>query len=72
LANLPKLGNEKIDTRKELSKLANVGERTYGKAVDILHNNNEEVKQKVLSGNMSINAGGLNLTLPYIYSNVMF
>lgn len=33
-ANLPTI-NEKVDTRKELSKLAGVGERTYGKAAAI-------------------------------------
>lgn len=42
-ANLPK-SIEKIDTRKELSKLAGVGERTYGKAAAILSSNNDEVK----------------------------
>ncbi len=46
LANLPN-PIEKVDTRKELSKLAGVGERTYGKAAAILSSDNDEVKTKV-------------------------
>lgn len=57
LANLPKAVKQKIDTRKELSKLAGVGERTYGKATAILDSDNKEVKQKVMSGEKSIDAG---------------
>ena len=45
-ANLPK-AEQKVDTRKELSKLAGVGERTYGKAAAILSSDNDEVKTKV-------------------------
>ena len=46
-----------IDTRNELAKLAGVSHDTYDKGRTILKSNNEEVKEKVLSGNMSINAG---------------
>lgn len=55
LAELPTIN--KVDTRKELAKLAGVGERTYGKATVILNSDNEEIKQKVMSGEKSIDAG---------------
>jgi hypothetical protein len=35
---------KKIDVRKELAKLAGVGERTYGKATAILNNKNRYKK----------------------------
>ena len=54
-AELPTIN--KTDTRKELAKLAGVGERTYGKAVAILHSDNKDVKQKVMNGKKSIDAG---------------
>lgn len=46
-----------IHTTDELSKLAGVGHTTYHQAKTILDSDNEEVKQKVLSGDISINAG---------------
>lgn len=55
-ANLPNL-ESKIDTRKELAKLAGTSERTYGKAAAILHSDNEDIKQDVMSGKKSIDAG---------------
>jgi len=55
-AELPTIN--KTDTRKELAKLAGVGERTYGKAVAILHSDNKDVKQKEFHGNQ--HTGGLN------------
>ena len=48
----------KTDTRKELAKLAGVGHTAYHQAKTILDSDNEEVKQKVLSGNQ--HTGGLN------------
>lgn len=48
---------QKIDTRNEMAKLAGVSHDTYDKGRKILQSGNEEVKQKVLSGDMSINAG---------------
>ena len=55
-AELPTIN--KTDTRKELAKLANVGHTAYHHAKTILDSDNEEVKQKVLSGNQ--HTGGLN------------
>jgi len=44
-------------TRDTMAKLAGVSHDTYDKGRKILDSDNEEVKQKVLSGDMSINAG---------------
>ena len=43
--------------RKILSDVAGVSEDTYSKGAKILNSDNEEVKEKVLLGDMSINAG---------------
>lgn len=51
------LSNDKIDVRAKLAETAGVSERTYSMGKKILDSNNEEVKQKVMSGEMSINAG---------------
>lgn len=48
---------ESIDTTKKLAEVANVGKETYRMGKKILDSDNEEVKEKVLSGEMSINAG---------------
>lgn len=61
-ANLPQALNELKNDRnpttdKKLSDIAGVSERTYRMGAKILNSNNEEVKEKVLSGEMSINAG---------------
>jgi hypothetical protein len=61
IAGLPNLVNPvsddmKMDTTKKLSEIAGVGKETYRMGAKILQSNNEEVKQKVLSGEMSINA----------------
>ncbi|MBS5932395.1 MAG: hypothetical protein KIC94_05920 [Clostridiales bacterium] len=56
LVNLPKV-DERINTRQKLAEVAGVGEKTYAMGTKILKSDNEEVKQKVLSGEMSINAG---------------
>lgn len=48
---------KKEKTRDVMAKLAGVSHDTYDKGRTILKSNNEEVKQKVLSGDMSINAG---------------
>lgn len=57
--NLPKAvsQNDKINVRAKLAETAGVSERTYSMGKKILDSNNEEVKQKVMSGEMSINAG---------------
>lgn len=47
----------KIDVRAKLAKTAGVSTDTYSKGKKILDSNNEDVKEKVLSGEMSINAG---------------
>ena len=53
-AKLPK--SKAIDTRKELSKVAQVGERTLGMVKTIQEKAAEEVKQKLATGEVSINA----------------
>lgn len=59
LANLPKatLEESTIDVREKLAEKANVGARTYAKGKKILDSSNDTIKEKVLSGEMSINAG---------------
>lgn len=47
----------KIDVRAKLAETAGVSTDTYSKGKKILDSDNEEVKDKVLSGEMSINAG---------------
>ena len=54
---VPQKSAKPIDTRDELAKLAGVSHDTYNKGRTILKSDNEEVKQKVLTGEMSINAG---------------
>jgi len=54
LAKLPK--REAVDTRKELSKVAQVGERTLGMVKKIQEKAPEEVKEKLRTGEVSINA----------------
>ena len=49
-------------TDKELSKLAGVGKETYRMGAKILNSDNEKLKQEVLSGEKSINAGYKELT----------
>ena len=46
-----------INVRAKLAETAGVSQDTYSKGKKILDSNNEEVKQKVMSGEMSINAG---------------
>ena len=47
---------QKIDVRAKLAETAGVSTDTYSKGKKILDSGNEEVKEKVLSGEMSINA----------------
>lgn len=47
---------DKIDTRKELSTLAKVGERTYSKIVDVMESDNEKVKKKLMGTEISVDA----------------
>ena len=53
--NLPK--TVPINTSEKLASVAGVSEKTYRMGAKILNSDNEEVKEKVLSGDMSINAG---------------
>ena len=52
LVNLPK--SKPINTSEKLAEVANVSEKTYRMGAKILESNNEEVKNAVLSGEMSI------------------
>lgn len=56
---LPNLVNpeNKIDTTKKLADLADGGKETYRMGVKVLNSNNEDVKQRVFSGETSISAG---------------
>ena len=47
---------DKIDTTKKLADVAGVGKETYRMGAKILNSDNEDLKQRVLSGEMSINA----------------
>lgn len=53
---------DKIDVRSKLAKTAGVSTDTYSKGKKILDSDNEELKQEVLSGEKSINAGYKELT----------
>lgn len=50
------------ETNTKLSKLAGVGKETYRMGAKILNSDNEKLKQEVLSGEKSINAGYKELT----------
>lgn len=52
----------KIDVRAKLAETAGVSTDTYFKGKKILDSNNEKLKQEVLSGEKSINAGYKELT----------
>ena len=47
---------EKIDVRKNLSQKAGVGSGTYYRCKTVLNSTNEELKQQMLSGEITINA----------------
>lgn len=49
-------------TSEKLASIANVSEKTYRMGAKILNSNNEKLKQEVLSGEKSINAGYKELT----------
>lgn len=53
---------DKIDVRSKFAKTAGVSTDTYSKGKKILDSDNEELKQEVLSGEKSINAGYKELT----------
>ena len=52
----------KIDVRAKLAETAGVSTDTYSKGAKILNSDNEKLKQEVLSGEKSINAGYKELT----------
>ncbi len=56
LVNLPN-PIKPINTSEKLASIAGVSEKTYHMGAKILNSNNEEIKQAVVSGEMSINAG---------------
>lgn len=53
---------EPIDVRAKLAKIAGVSTDTYSKGKKILDSDNDTLKQEVLSGEKSINAGYKELT----------
>ena len=56
------VNDNKVDVRSKLAKTAGVSTDTYSKGKKILDSDNEELKQEVLSGEKSINAGYEELT----------
>lgn len=56
------VNENKIDVRAKLAKTAGVSTDTYSKGKKIFDSDNEELKQEVLSGEKSINAGYKELT----------
>ena len=46
-----------INTTKKLAQVAGVGKETYRMGVKVLNSNNDDLKQRVLSGETSISAG---------------
>lgn len=48
---------DKIDVRAKLAKTAGVSEKTYRMGAKVLSSDNEDIKQRVLSGETSISAG---------------
>lgn len=62
LVNLPKRQVNPINTSEKLASIANVSEKTYRMGAKILNSGNEKLKQEVLSGEKSINAGYKELT----------
>lgn len=57
---LPK--TEPINTSEKLANIAGVSEKTYRMGAKVLNSSNEDVKQRVLSGETSISAGYKELT----------
>lgn len=66
--NLAEVQNNRTDneTNSKLAKVANVNRETYRQAKRVLDSNNDDLKQRVLSGKTSINAGYKELTKDYI------
>lgn len=62
-SSTPLLEKEKINVRAKLAKIAGVSQDTYAKGKKILDSDNEKLKQDVLSGEKSINAGYKEVTL---------
>ena len=55
--NLPKRETNPINTAEKLANIAGVSEKTYRMGVKVLNSDDEELKQRVLSGETSISAG---------------
>lgn len=63
MVKLPDLDKQINPTTSEkLASIANVSEKTYRMGAKILNSGNEKLKQEVLSGEKSINAGYKELT----------
>ena len=60
-SNKKKLSKDK-EVNSKLAKIANVNPETYRQAKRVLDSNNEDIKQRVLSGKTSIYAGYKELT----------
>lgn len=63
--NLPQSSNKQErnpTTDKKLSDIVGVSEKTYRMGTKVLNSNNDDVKQRVLSGETSISAGYKELT----------
>ena len=52
----PFLKDKKIDVQKTLAYKAGVGTGTYSRCKTVLDSNNENLKQQMLSGEITINA----------------
>lgn len=53
----------KVDTTKKLADIAGVGKETYRMGAKVLNSDNEDIKQRVLSGKTTINAGLISLRI---------
>ena len=63
MVKLPDLDKQiNLTTSEKLASIANVSEKTYRMGTKILNSDNEKLKQEVLSGENSINAGYKELT----------
>lgn len=59
LVNLPNMETSlsSINTSEKLAQIAGVSEKTYRMGAKVLNSDNEDVKNRVLSGETSISAG---------------
>lgn len=55
--NLPKREIASVNTSEKLADIAGVSEKTYRMGAKVLNSDNEDIRQRVLSGETSISAG---------------